>query len=62
MKPKPQQPVSLRIDAATRADLDYLVEFSGLKQAQIIRQVIKRVAGQTRSEVAAASKPARTKR
>jgi hypothetical protein len=62
MKTKPQKPISLRIDAATRADLDYLVELSGLKAAQVIRQSVKRVAGQARSESAAATKPARKMR
>jgi hypothetical protein len=56
MKTKSLKPISLRINAATRADLDYLVQLSGLKQAQVIRHVIKKVADQGRNEVAAASR------
>jgi antitoxin component of RelBE/YafQ-DinJ toxin-antitoxin module len=56
MKTKSLKPISLRINAAVRADLDYLVQLSGLKQAQVIRHVIKKVADQGRNEVAAASR------
>jgi predicted DNA-binding protein len=48
MKPKPQKPatstpVSIRINPDTRALLDYLIERTGLKDAQIIRLAIKRL-------------------
>jgi hypothetical protein len=58
----PQKPISLRINAATRSDLDYLVEISGLKQAQVIRQTIRRMAHQARVEGVPAPKAARSKR
>ena|ERR1700733_8216762 len=43
------KPVSLRIDPATRADVDYLIECSGLKEAQVIRLAVKRAAEQARA-------------
>jgi len=63
MKIKPQKPVSLRIDAATRVLLDYLIERTGLKEAQIIRLAIKFLADEeARRPIAGAPKPARKTR
>ena len=62
MKTKPQKPVSLRIDAATRALLDYLIESTGLKEAQVIRLAIKRLEEKERALAEAAPKPARKTR
>jgi predicted DNA-binding protein len=67
MKTKPQKPVtpkpvSLRINPETRALLDYLIERTGLKEAQIIRMAIKQMEERERSQFAAAPKPARKTR
>jgi predicted DNA-binding protein len=59
MKTKPPGPVSLRINAETRAVLDYLIERTGLKDAQIIRLAIKQMEERERALAAAAPKPAR---
>jgi predicted DNA-binding protein len=59
MKTKPQKQLSLRINPETRADLDYLVERTGLKAAQVIRLVLKGAAGRARTEDAAAARKSR---
>ena len=65
-KPVSMSPFSMRITPETRASLDYLVERTGLKDAQVIRMAIKALEVQERSlaglRAAAAPKPARTKR
>jgi hypothetical protein len=61
-KPVLLKPISLRITADTRAQLDILVERTGLKDAQIIRMAIKLMAEGGQFGSAAAPKPARTPR
>jgi hypothetical protein len=61
-KAAPAKPISLRIDHATRVDVDYLVQCSGLKEAQVIRQAIRRCAEQARSAAGVAPNPARRSR
>lgn len=61
-KPVAQKPVSLRINAETRALLDFLVERTGLKEAQVIRMAVKQMEERERSQLAAASKPTRRMR
>ena len=39
--PESPKPVSIRIDAETRATLDYLIERTGLKDAQLFRMGVK---------------------
>jgi predicted DNA-binding protein len=60
-KPAPSRPVSLRINADTSALIDYLIERTGLKEAQVIRLAIKRLVERERSEAGAAAKPASKK-
>ncbi len=62
MKTKSEKPVSLRINSETRAQLDYLTERTGLRQAQVIRVAIKLLEEKERSQAAAVSKPARKMR
>jgi len=60
--PKTPQPVSIRIPAETRVLLDYVIDRTGLKEAQVIRLAIQRLALAERSLAAAEPKPARTTR
>jgi predicted DNA-binding protein len=62
MKTKPSKPISLRINPETRALLDYLIERTGLKDAQIIRLALKGLHEKEQAAAVAAPKPARTKR
>lgn len=67
MKMKPQitaspTPVSIRINADTRTQLDYLIERTGLKEAQVIRLAVKQLAEKERLQAEAAPKPARKPR
>lgn len=59
-KPVSPKPVSIRINPDTRAQLDFLIERTGLKEPQIIRLAIKRLEELERL-AAAAPKPARWK-
>jgi hypothetical protein len=52
----------MRINPETRAALDYLIERTGLKEAQLFRMGIKLLEEQARSLAAAAPKPARKTR
>lgn len=56
-KPVSPKPVSIRINPDTRAQLDFLIERTGLKEPQIIRLAIKRL--EELERLAAAPKPAR---
>lgn len=58
-KPVSPKPVSIRINPDTRAQLDFLIERTGLKEPQIIRLAIKRLEELERPLAAAAPKPAR---
>lgn len=62
MTTEPEKPISLRINPETRAALDFLIERTGLKEAQVIRLAIKGLAERERSLADAATKPARKKR
>lgn len=62
LKPATPKPVSLRITPETRAQLDILIERTGLKEAQIIRVAIKTLEELERPLRGVARMPARTKR
>ena len=64
MKTKPQKPapsrsISLRINTDTRALIDYLIQRTGLKEAQVIRLSIKRAVDWERNRDAGGIKTAR---
>lgn len=57
--PPPRMIVAVRLTSETRAQLDFLIERTGLKEPQIIRLAIKRLEELERPLAAAAPKPAR---
>jgi predicted DNA-binding protein len=61
-KPASAKPVSIRIDPETRALLDYVIERTGLKDAQILRRGLRLLVEQERALAAARPKPARKTR
>jgi predicted DNA-binding protein len=60
--PVSSKQLSIRINPELRAQLDYLTERTGLKDAQVIRMAITRLGELEQALGDAALKPARTKR
>jgi len=61
-KSVPTSPFSMRINPETRALLDYLIERTGLKDAQLFRMGVKLLVEKERSLAAVAPTPARKTR